>query len=286
MKTSQYKTEVAATFDRTADSYDQGVEFFSPMGRRLVELAAPPVGGRVLDVGCGRGACVFPAAARVGPSGQVVGIDVAAAMVRELRAEAVRLGADNVTAHVMDAERPEFPAASFESVIGSFSLIFLPDVRTALRRLADLLVPGGRMGFTSPVFTADTFPFLPPVFTDLIPKELLRSLPEQWRPEALTRRFNSWLERVEDVRATVESAGLTKVEVVDEPIPMVAASGESWVDWSRTHGMRLLWDHLAVDDAARLRARLIKALDDMRGTDGRIVIDTPVRFVTAHAAMA
>lgn len=286
METAAYKAEVATAFDRAADTYDQmGVEFFSPMGRRLVDLVAPRPGQRVLDVGCGRGACVFPAAARVGPTGQVVGIDVAPAMVRQIRAEAARLGTGNVVAHVMDAERPEFPAASFDVVTGSYSLIFLPNARTALRRLASLLAPGGRLGFTSPVFTPDTFPFLPPVFTEIIPRELLRSLPEHWRPEAIQRRFNSWLERVPDLRATVESAGLRDVEVVDEPIPLVASSGARWVEWSHTHGMRLLWDHLAPADAARLRTRLVDALDGMRA-DGRIVIDTPVRFVTARAALA
>ncbi|ADL47521.1 Methyltransferase type 11 [Micromonospora aurantiaca ATCC 27029] len=283
LKASDYKTEVAAAFDRVAGTYDRlGVEFFGPMGRRLVERVAPAPGHRVLDVGCGSGACLFPAAARVGPAGRVVGIDIAAGMVETARAEAARRGVGNVEARVMDGERVDFPAASFDVVIGSYSLIFLPDVRSALRRYAQVLVPGGRIGFTSPQFRTGTFPFLPPVFTELIPNDLLRSLPEQWRPEALQRRFNSWLEGPADLRATMEAAGFVDVDVHDEAVPLVAATGEVWVDWSHTHGMRLMWDHLTADDAAALRARLIKALDEMRDGAGPLVIDTPVRFVTAQ----
>lgn len=171
MDTSTYKSEVAAAFNSAAATYDRlGVEFFTPMGRRLVERAAPAVGDRVLDVGCGRGACVFPAAERVGPEGRVVGIDVAEAMIEEATKEAALRDAAMVELRVMDGEHPDFAPHSFDVVLGSYSVIFLPDAPTALARYAPLLSPGGRLAFTSPVFSDDTFPFLPPVFTELIPR--------------------------------------------------------------------------------------------------------------------
>ncbi|WP_256339245.1 methyltransferase domain-containing protein [Streptomyces sp. 2224.1] len=82
------------------------------MGRRLVDLAAPRPGERLLDVGCGRGAALFPAARAVGPAGRVVGIDIADTMIEAARAEAARAGADNVELLVMDAERPRTPSRS------------------------------------------------------------------------------------------------------------------------------------------------------------------------------
>lgn len=277
-----YKAEVAQAFDRAATHYDRmGVEFFTPMGRRLVERAAPRSGDRVLDVGCGRGAALFPAAAMAGPTGSVLGIDIAPAMVEEARREAERLGAAHVELRVMDGERPQLPPRSFDLVLGSYSLIFLPDAPAALARYARLLADGGRIAFTSPVFTDDTFPFLPPVFTELIPRSLLANLPAEWQPEALQRRFNSWLGQATDLRRTMEKAGFTGVEVVDEPVELVAVSGEAWVDWSHTQGMRLLWTHLPEQESARLRERLITALDAMRDGDGPLTISTPVRYVIA-----
>lgn len=283
MDTSAYKEGVAHAFDRAAPSYDRlGVTFFGPMGKRLVEYAAPKPGDRVLDIGCGRGACLFPAAELVGPEGNVLGVDIAAAMIRETAAEAERQGVTNVDLRLLDAQQPDLPPRSFDLITGSYSVIFLPDAPAALASYAELLADNGRIAFTSPVFTEDTFPFLPPVFTKLIPRSLLTSLPPQWQPEALFRRFNSWLGSVPALDAAMRRAGFTEVRVVDEDVDMVARSGLDWVDWSHTHGMRLLWEHLAEAERQRLRERLITALDSMADS-GLITIPVPVRFVTATA---
>ncbi|MEX5712131.1 methyltransferase domain-containing protein [Parafrankia sp. FMc6] len=282
MDPAAYKATVTAAFDRAAASYDQlGVEFFTPMGRRLVEHAAPRPGHRVLDIGCGRGACLFPAAEVVGPTGHVLGIDIAPAMVDAARAKAGRQGATNVEVRVQDGEYPDLPTRSFDLITGSYSVIFIPDAPSAMARYARLLVENGRIAFTSPVFTDDTFPFLPPLFTDLIPRTLLRNLPPEWQPEALRRRFNSWLGGEDLLDATMRQAGFRDVAVIDEPVGLVAASGEAWVDWSHTQGMRLLWQHLAPADSQALRERLIIALDALRDGDSPLFLDVPVRYVTA-----
>lgn len=283
--TATYKTKVTAAFNGAAATYDRlGVEFFTPMGKRLVEFADPRPGRRLLDVGCGLGATLLPAAQRLGPGGSALGIDIAEAMVEEARREAQRQGIGNVELRVMDGEHPELPARSFDLVLGSYSVIFLPDARAALARYAGLLRDGGRIAFTSPVFTRDTFPFLPPLFTGLIPMSLLSHLPAAWHPEQLQRQLHSWLEDPRDLTAALRTAGFDDVRIVDESVDMTARSGEAWVDWSHTQGMRLLWQHLPADEAAALRTRLITALDALRGEDGLIHIDVPVRYVTATVA--
>ncbi len=283
--TATYKTKVTAAFNGAAATYDRlGVEFFTPMGKRLVEFAGPRPGQRLLDVGCGLGATLLPAGRLVGPGGSALGIDIAEAMVEEAGREAARQGIANVELRVMDGEHPELPARSFDLVLGSYSVIFLPDARAALARYAGLLRDGGRIAFTSPVFTRDTFPFLPPLFTGLIPMSLLSHLPAAWHPEQLQRQLHSWLEDPADLTAALRTAGFDDVRIVDESVDMTARSGEAWVDWSHTQGMRLLWQHLPADEAAALRARLITALDALRGEDGLIHIDVPVRYVTATVA--
>lgn len=283
--TATYKTKVTAAFNGAAATYDRlGVEFFTPMGERLVEFADPRPGQRLLDVGCGLGATLLPAARLVGPEGSALGIDIAEAMIEEAGREAARQGIGNVELRVMDGEHPDLPARAFDLVLGSYSVIFLPDARAALARYARLLRDGGRIAFTSPVFTRDTFPFLPPLFTDLIPMSLLRHLPAAWHPEQLQRQLHSWLEDPADLTAALDTAGFGDVRIVDESVDMTARSGEAWVDWSHTQGMRLLWQHLPADEAASLRARLITALDALRGEDGLVHIDVPVRYVTATVA--
>jgi O-methyltransferase/aklanonic acid methyltransferase len=279
-----YKSTVTEAFNDAAATYDQlGVEFFTPMGRRLVERADPQPGESVLDVGCGRGAALFAAAARVGRQGRVVGIDIAPAMIEHAAQWAQQSGLGNVELRVMDGEHPDFRPASFDVVLGSYSLIFLPDAPAAVARYARVMRPNGRIAFTSPVFTDDTFPFLPPVFTELIPTALLRNLPPDWQPEALSRRFNAWLGDTAALARTMQDAGFRDVEVVDEPVDLVAPDGTTWVDWSHTQGMRLLWKHLPPAESAQLRERLITALDDMRGDDP-LHLPTPVRYVVATVA--
>ena len=82
----------AGVFDRAADTYDAvGVPWFQPIALRLVtELAVQP-GERVLDIGCGRGAALFPLAEAAGPAGSVVGIDLSPRMVELTAADATAL---------------------------------------------------------------------------------------------------------------------------------------------------------------------------------------------------
>ena len=55
---------------------DNALEYWNHFGLRLVEHAAISPGVDVLDVGCGAGSSLFPAAERAGKDGQVVGIDI------------------------------------------------------------------------------------------------------------------------------------------------------------------------------------------------------------------
>ncbi|MBO2462647.1 class I SAM-dependent methyltransferase [Actinomadura violacea] len=283
MDSTAYKSGVTDAFTRAAGSYDRGgVGFFTPMGRELVRLAAPRPGERVLDVGCGRGAALFPAAEAVGPGGRAVGIDIAATMIEAAREEVRRIGAGNVELLVMDAERPHFPNASFDLVLGGYSILFLPEAPAALARYPRIMAPGGRLAFTCPLFVPGSFPFLPPVFTPMFPPSVFAALPPDWQPDELRRRYNGWLSDVAELEAVLEAAGFTGVEVRDQTVPMTAESPSAWVEWSHTQGMRLLWDRLPVPVAGELRRSLVAGLTELAAEDGSLVIDTPVRFVTAE----
>ena len=53
-----------------------GPDYWDYFGARLVEHAAVVPGARVLDLGCGAGSSLFPAAAKTGARGCVTGIDI------------------------------------------------------------------------------------------------------------------------------------------------------------------------------------------------------------------
>src|SRR2546421_7994686 len=115
----------------------------------LVAAAGLRPGDRVLDVGSGRGANLFPAAAAVGPEGSVIGVDLAPGMVAQTAAEIERRGLTNARVRIGDAETPDFPEGGFDAVLAGLILYFLPDAPAAGRAYARLLRPCGRLALST-----------------------------------------------------------------------------------------------------------------------------------------
>ena len=53
-----------------------GPDYWDYFGARLVEHAAIPPGAVLLDVGCGTGSSLFPAAEQTGVDGYAIGVDI------------------------------------------------------------------------------------------------------------------------------------------------------------------------------------------------------------------
>jgi len=154
------KESIEQLFDGAAAAYDRvGPALFAHWGARLVEWLDLAPSARVLDVATGRGAVLLPAAQCVGPGGHVVGIDLAAAMVEEAAAAADTQGLTNVTLRKLDAERLDFADASFDAVTCAFAVFLFPAQDAALREMARVCKPGGRLGLS--IFGRTPPPFDP-----------------------------------------------------------------------------------------------------------------------------
>src|SRR6478735_3172605 len=150
MSTVGIKTVVARTFDDAAPSYETvGPEFFGRFGRRLVELADVRPGMRVLDVGCGSGAALVPAAEAVGPDGHVLGIDISAAMVERARATIKARGLTQAEVRSGDAEIPGVGPGDRDRILAAQVLFFLPDLMQALRAYRHILRADGVLAISS-----------------------------------------------------------------------------------------------------------------------------------------
>ena len=141
---------VVAMFDRIAPRYD-AMNTLMTAGldgiwrRNALEAAGLRPGGRVLDVATGTGKLALGAAARVEPGGVVVGLDPSGEMLgRARRAGAAQDGA-RLTWVQGDAQSLPFADATFDAVTIGFGLRNLPDVAAALRELARVAAPGGRV---------------------------------------------------------------------------------------------------------------------------------------------
>lgn len=280
------RARLGELFDRTAPGYDAdtSVEFYRPVGRRLVELVAPARGAHVLDVGCGRGAVSFPAAIAVGPEGRVHGIDLADGMVQATAAEAAEHGLTQLVLTRMDGQRPDFPDATFDVVLAGMSLMMLADLPAALRAYAGLLRPGGRLGFSTPALRSVEHD---ESFGAVLSHRQLTELrtADQAAAESLTAFFesNELYHEPDRLADLVAAAGFENVTVLDEHAPMWAASGRHFVDWSFDHGMRLLWEAIPEPRRDAFRAEVVDLVEACEPYDGGYLLPTPVRYVTAQA---
>jgi SAM-dependent methyltransferase len=118
-----------------------------PWAVPLLDLADVQPGERVLDVACGTGAVARVAAARVGASGRVTGLDLNAGMLAVARSLPALPGA-TITWVQRDSADTGLASAAFDLVVCQQGLQFFPDQVAALREMRRVLVPGGRVAIS------------------------------------------------------------------------------------------------------------------------------------------
>jgi ubiquinone/menaquinone biosynthesis C-methylase UbiE len=103
----------------------------------LVRLLCLPRGGRLLEVGCGRGVALPALAARCTPA-RLVGLELDAGLAAEARRR------DAVAEIVVgDVRRLPFPASSFDLVVDFGTCYHITGADRALAEIERVLVPGG-----------------------------------------------------------------------------------------------------------------------------------------------
>src|SRR6187401_2634944 len=103
----------------------------------------------VVDLGSGGGLDVFLAAAKVGPSGKAIGIDMTDEMLELARRNAAKgnqgQGFTNVEFHKAAIDKLPLPDASVDCVISNCVINLAPDKPAVFREIARVLKPGGRL---------------------------------------------------------------------------------------------------------------------------------------------
>jgi ubiquinone/menaquinone biosynthesis C-methylase UbiE len=225
------KERVAGLFGRAAPAYDQvGPRFFAQFGSRLVELAQVRQGETVLDIACGRGASLFPAAGRVGPAGRAVGIDLAESMIDEVSRDIDARGLVNVEAHVMDAEDLRFPPATFDHVLCGFCLFFFPQRERALSEMKRVLKPGGRLAISTWGKIDAQWQWLDDLLDSYLPE------PDPSPEEGDDKEGDT--ESPGRMRAVLRQAGFADTGVVAEAHQFTYATEEEWWATQWSHGVR------------------------------------------------
>ncbi|MGV8976734.1 MAG: class I SAM-dependent methyltransferase [Cellulomonas sp.] len=267
---AQRSARVAAVFDRVADTYDAvGIPWFGPIAQHLVaEVAAAP-GERVLDIGTGRGAALWPLAQAVGASGHVTGLDLATGMIAATRREVAERGMTTVDLVVADAGAPDLPEASFDLAVAALVLFFLPDPPAALRAWLRLLVPGGRLGISTFGSRDAAWEQLDDVFTPFLPPQLL---------DARTSGTRGPFASDTGVEELLGAAGFSDIRTTHLEQTVTFADPEHWRTWSWSHGQRTHWEAVPQEHRGAVLAAAAERLEAARDGAGAFTLAQDVRL--------
>jgi SAM-dependent methyltransferase len=173
-------------------------------------IASLSPGEVVLDLGSGGGLDVFIAAAKVGPSGRAIGVDMTPEMVSKARRNATAFrdttGLDNVEFRLGEIEHLPVADASVDVVISNCVINLSPDKPQVWREVARVLKPGGRVAVS-----------------DLA---LLQPLPPALREsaDALVGCI-AGAALISETQAMISAAGLVDVELLTRPDIVDAMTG-------------------------------------------------------------
>jgi SAM-dependent methyltransferase len=112
---------------------------------RLRQVLAPAAGERVLEIGPGTGYYTLDMAEWVGPGGVVEIFDLQQEFLDHVIGEAGRIGLSNIEPTQGDATELPFEDDSVDAVVLTAVLGEIPDPDAALREIARVLRPGGRL---------------------------------------------------------------------------------------------------------------------------------------------
>ena len=179
----------------------------APVAHELADAAELRPGERVLDVGCGTGVVARLAAARVGATGSVVGLDIHPGMLAV--AAATDPGGSRIGWCEADAESIPFPERSFDVVLCQMSLQFVERKLDAVREMRRVLEPGGRALVCVPGPRPELF--------DILAGALARHFGPQ--PAAFAERVFS-MHDADELAALLRAAGFADVAAQARPLAL------------------------------------------------------------------
>jgi SAM-dependent methyltransferase len=153
----------------------------------------------------------------------------------------------------MDAERLEFPDASFDVVLCGFSLQFFPHLDQALSEFRRVLRPAGRVVATTWGREDEDWEWYP---------DLRKAY------QAVVKLSSQSFDRPEALVGPFSRAGFTQIRTVPRELDVVYGTEEEWwaMQWSISGRAGL--ERLEPDRLARLKTDVFARMQALRRADG------------------
>lgn len=178
-------------------------------------------GETVLDLGSGGGIDCFLAAKEIGPQGHVIGVDMTPDMLEKARANARKMGVENVEFRLGEIEHLPVADESVDAVISNCVINLSPDKPQVFREAYRALRPGGRLAVSDIVTRV------------ALPAEIRSNL-ESWA----ACLAGAWKD--EDYVAAIEAAGFVDVAIEEKTFDettVAEVAGDLEIDPATAQGL-------------------------------------------------
>jgi ubiquinone/menaquinone biosynthesis C-methylase UbiE len=255
MLENHHKT-VTELFDGLgAPGFGLDLRFFYEMGNRLVTQASIEPGASVLDIACGTGSSLIPAAEQAGPDGHVYAIDLSERMVEIAIARCGQHNLGNVTVKQMNACNLSWRDAIFDRVICGFALFFIVDLNSALLEMARVLKPGGAI--VAATFSSLGYPW----------SGYERVLAEHGitnRAETINSLVIEPLEHEKKLKAAFCRAGFSEIEIYTEDYEDNYPDETTWWSAVQQSPDGLLFEGLEEERLEKLAAEARESIQNLK----------------------
>ena len=119
----------------------------SPLGEAALNKLNFNEEENVLDIGCGCGHTTLNIAKRIGPSGNVTGLDISEPMLKRAKESAFEMSITNTFFKCVDVQTEDLGDQIYSAAFSRFGVMFFEDSVAAFKNINKSLISGGYLSF-------------------------------------------------------------------------------------------------------------------------------------------
>ena len=119
----------------------------SPLGEAALNKLNFNEEENVLDIGCGCGHTTLNIAKRIGPSGNVTGLDISEPMLKRAKESALEMSITNTSFKCVDVQIEDLGYQIYSAAFSRFGVMFFEDSIAAFKNINKSLISGGYLSF-------------------------------------------------------------------------------------------------------------------------------------------
>ena len=255
------KTNSTLIWDKVATSFSKsGNDYWNRFGEKLVSFSDIKLNSKILDIGFGRGASLFPAIRKVGVNGKVIGIDISNEMIKETYKDIKNNKFNNVELINMNINNLIFPNNYFDNVLCGFSIEVNEN---NLNEIFRILKNNGKLNIS--IWGIQ--------------------LNQQWLNAIVNKYLHvqNNIKKVANYNDLLNSVGFTSIEIIECLEKVVYKTKDDWWNEMNSNAFRNIIDavsNLGFEKFHSFKSDIYDALENFYDDDN-LVFEMPVIYISA-----